>query len=102
MIVFRTPKGWTGPKFVDGKPVEGTWRAHHVPIASFKKPEHAKQLEDWIRSYRPGELFDARGNSGRSLPRWRRRVAAARVLTLMRMAVKCCNRCRCLTSATTP
>ena len=61
MIVFRTPKGWTGPKFVDGKPVEGTWRAHQVPIANFKKPEHLKQLEDWMRSYRPEELFDERG-----------------------------------------
>ena len=61
MIVFRTPKGWTGPKFVDGKPVEGTWRAHQVPIADFKKPDHLKQLEDWLRSYRPEELFDERG-----------------------------------------
>jgi xylulose-5-phosphate/fructose-6-phosphate phosphoketolase len=61
MIVFRTPKGWTGPKFVDGKPVEGTWRAHQVPIADFKNPEHLKQLEDWMLSYRPRELFDADG-----------------------------------------
>ena len=61
MIVFRTPKGWTGPKFVDGKPVEGTWRAHQVPIADFENPEHLKQLEDWMQSYRPQELFDERG-----------------------------------------
>jgi xylulose-5-phosphate/fructose-6-phosphate phosphoketolase len=61
MIVFRTPKGWTGPKFVDGKPVEGTWRAHQVPIADFKNPEHLKQLEDWMKSYGPQELFDERG-----------------------------------------
>ena len=61
MIVFRTPKGWTGPKFVDGKPVEGTWRAHQVPIAHFKNPEHIKQLEDWMKSYRPHELFDESG-----------------------------------------
>ena len=61
MIVFRTPKGWTGPKFVDGKPVEGTWRAHQVPIANFKNPEHIKQLEDWMKSYRPRELFDEVG-----------------------------------------
>ena len=61
MIVFRTPKGWTGPKFVDGKPVEGTWRAHQVPIADVKKPEHLRQLEDWLKSYRPHELFDERG-----------------------------------------
>jgi xylulose-5-phosphate/fructose-6-phosphate phosphoketolase len=61
MIVFRTPKGWTGPKEVDGKPVEGTWRAHQVPIADFKNPEHLAQLEDWMRSYKPQELFDGNG-----------------------------------------
>jgi xylulose-5-phosphate/fructose-6-phosphate phosphoketolase len=61
MIVFRTPKGWTGPKFVDGKPVEGTWRAHQVPIAGFENPEHLKQLEEWMKSYRPQELFDEHG-----------------------------------------
>jgi xylulose-5-phosphate/fructose-6-phosphate phosphoketolase len=61
MLVFRTPKGWTGPKFVDGKPVEGMWRAHQVPIAEFKKPKHVKQLEEWLLSYRPQELFNDRG-----------------------------------------
>jgi xylulose-5-phosphate/fructose-6-phosphate phosphoketolase len=62
MIVLRTPKGWTGPKTVDGKPVEGTWRAHQVPVADLKeKPEHVKILEDWMRSYRPEELFDQSG-----------------------------------------
>jgi xylulose-5-phosphate/fructose-6-phosphate phosphoketolase len=61
MIVLRTPKGWTGPKFVDGQPVEGTWRSHQVPIADFKNPEHIRQLEQWLRSYCPEELFDARG-----------------------------------------
>jgi xylulose-5-phosphate/fructose-6-phosphate phosphoketolase len=61
MIVLRTPKGWTGPKIVDGKPVEGTWRAHQVPITDLSKPEHLKILEDWMRSYRPEELFDAGG-----------------------------------------
>ncbi|MFZ6644614.1 phosphoketolase family protein [Undibacterium sp. TJN25] len=61
MIVFQTPKGWTGPKFVDGLPVEGTWRAHQVPIADFKKPEHLQLLDDWLRSYRPEELFDEHG-----------------------------------------
>lgn len=61
MIVLCTPKGWTGPKFVDGKPVEGTWRSHQVPIASFKTPEHVRQLEDWLKSYRPQELFDDQG-----------------------------------------
>jgi len=62
MIVLRTPKGWTGPKEVDGKPVEGTWRAHQVPVAEFDQhPEHLKILDDWLRSYRPAELFDANG-----------------------------------------
>jgi xylulose-5-phosphate/fructose-6-phosphate phosphoketolase len=62
MIVMRTPKGWTGPKEVDGKPVEGTWRAHQVPVTDFAtKPEHLKILEDWMKSYRPEELFDEKG-----------------------------------------
>jgi xylulose-5-phosphate/fructose-6-phosphate phosphoketolase len=61
MIVFRTPKGWTGPKFVDGLPVEGTWRAHQVPLDDLANPEHLKQLEAWMLSYRPRELFDAHG-----------------------------------------
>jgi xylulose-5-phosphate/fructose-6-phosphate phosphoketolase len=61
LIVFKTPKGWTGPKFVDGKPVEGTWRAHQVPIADFENPQHLEQLEAWMRSYRPHELFDDGG-----------------------------------------
>ncbi|QAY86112.1 phosphoketolase family protein [Pseudomonas arsenicoxydans] len=61
MIILRTPKGWTGPKCVDGLPVEGTWRAHQVPIADFSKPEHLQQLESWLRSYRPQELFDKNG-----------------------------------------
>ena len=61
MIVFQTPKGWTGPKSVDGKPVEGTWRAHQVPIADFKSPEHLTELDAWMRSYQPQELFDQQG-----------------------------------------
>jgi xylulose-5-phosphate/fructose-6-phosphate phosphoketolase len=62
MIVLRTPKGWTGPKTVDGKPVEDTWRAHQVPVAEFQKhPEHLKILEDWMKSYKPEELFDKDG-----------------------------------------
>jgi len=61
MIVFCTPKGWTGPKFVDGLPVEGTWRAHQVPIADMSNPEHLKQLEEWMKSYRAHELFDETG-----------------------------------------
>jgi xylulose-5-phosphate/fructose-6-phosphate phosphoketolase len=62
MIVLRTPKGWTGPAEVDGKPVEGTWRSHQVPLAQVRtNAAHLRQLEDWLRSYRPGELFDSGG-----------------------------------------
>jgi xylulose-5-phosphate/fructose-6-phosphate phosphoketolase len=62
MIILKTPKGWTGPKMVDGKPVEGTFRAHQVPFAEVRtNPGHLKLLEDWMRSYRPEELFDADG-----------------------------------------
>jgi xylulose-5-phosphate/fructose-6-phosphate phosphoketolase len=62
VIVMRTPKGWTGPKEVDGHQVEGTFRSHQVPVTDFaQKPEHLKILEDWMRSYRPEELFDEDG-----------------------------------------
>ena len=62
MIVLQTPKGWTGPKRVDGLRVEGTFRAHQVPLSDpMKNPDHLRQLEDWLLSYRPAELFDARG-----------------------------------------
>jgi xylulose-5-phosphate/fructose-6-phosphate phosphoketolase len=63
MIVFRSPKGWTGPKMVDGLPTEGTWRSHQVPLAEVhSNPEHRKQLESWLHSYRPEELFDENGS----------------------------------------
>ncbi|MGN9780712.1 phosphoketolase family protein [Nonomuraea sp. ZG12] len=62
MIILRTPKGWTGPREVDGLPVEGTWRSHQVPLAKVRdNPEHLALLEEWMRSYRPEELFDERG-----------------------------------------
>jgi xylulose-5-phosphate/fructose-6-phosphate phosphoketolase len=62
MIVLRTPKGWTGPKEVDGQATEGTWRSHQVPLAGTRdNPEHRAQLEAWMRSYNPEELFDERG-----------------------------------------
>jgi xylulose-5-phosphate/fructose-6-phosphate phosphoketolase len=60
-IVLRTPKGWTGPEEVDGKPVEGTWRSHQVPLAEARSPEHLAVLEKWLSSYRPDELFDETG-----------------------------------------
>jgi xylulose-5-phosphate/fructose-6-phosphate phosphoketolase len=62
MIVLRTPKGWTGPKTVDGAPTEGTFRSHQVPLSGMaENPEHVKLLEAWMKSYRPEELFDATG-----------------------------------------
>jgi xylulose-5-phosphate/fructose-6-phosphate phosphoketolase len=62
MIVLRTPKGWTGPKDVDGKPTEGSWRSHQVPLAEVRtNPAHLKLLEKWMKSYRPQELFDDAG-----------------------------------------
>jgi xylulose-5-phosphate/fructose-6-phosphate phosphoketolase len=62
MIVLRTPKGWTGPAVVDGVQVEGTFRAHQVPLAGLaERPDHLRALEDWMRSYRPDELFDRTG-----------------------------------------
>ncbi|HEY8315646.1 MAG TPA: phosphoketolase family protein [Gaiellaceae bacterium] len=81
MIVLRTPKGWTCPKEVDGLPVEGTWRAHQVPVSAAREnPEHLRILEQWLHSYRPEELFD---ESGRLLvelaelaPRGERRMSA--------------------------
>ena len=79
MLILRTPKGWTGPKFVDGKPVEGTWRAHQVPLDQiFEKPEHLRQLDEWMRSYKPEELFDEKGGFRAELaeiaPKGRRRM----------------------------
>ena len=66
VIVLDTPKGWTGPKVVDGKQVEGTFRAHQVPLTEpASNPRHLQQLSDWLRSYRPEELFDS---GGRLLP----------------------------------
>jgi xylulose-5-phosphate/fructose-6-phosphate phosphoketolase len=81
MVILRSPKGWTGPKIVDGKPIEGTWRAHQVPVADLQsKPEHVKILEDWMRSYRPEELFDENGKLISELaelaPRGDRRMGA--------------------------
>jgi xylulose-5-phosphate/fructose-6-phosphate phosphoketolase len=80
-IVLRTPKGWTCPKVVDGLPVEGTFRAHQVPLANVRQnPEHLRMLEEWMRSYRPEELFDERGSLldalGKLAPEGDRRMGA--------------------------
>jgi xylulose-5-phosphate/fructose-6-phosphate phosphoketolase len=81
MIVLRTPKGWTGPREVDGLPVEGTWRAHQVPLAKVREnPAHLAMLEQWMRSYRPEELFDGDGRPVAAVlgtvPRGTRRMSA--------------------------
>jgi len=81
MIVLRTPKGWTGPKVVDGKPVEGTFRSHQVPLSQLaSKPEHLRMLEEWMKRYKPEELFDESGRLRRELaelaPRGERRMGA--------------------------
>jgi len=81
MIVLRSPKGWTGPKTVDGRKTEGSWRSHQVPLAELgSNPAHLKQLEEWLKSYRPGELFDADGRPGPELaalaPKGERRMGA--------------------------
>jgi xylulose-5-phosphate/fructose-6-phosphate phosphoketolase len=81
MIVLRTPKGWTGPKTVDGVQIEGTWRAHQVPVlAARENPEHLRLVEEWMQSYRPDELFDTEGRLRPELaalaPRGERRMSA--------------------------
>jgi xylulose-5-phosphate/fructose-6-phosphate phosphoketolase len=81
MIVLRTPKGWTGPKVVDGQQIEGTYRAHQVPVTDFAgHPDHIRVLEDWMRSYEPGTLFDGDGRLRSELaaipPQGERRMSA--------------------------
>src|SRR6266542_7070539 len=81
MLVLRTPKGWTGPKEVDGLPVEGTWRSHQVPVTDVREnPDHLRLLEEWLRSYRPEELFDEQGRLAPELaelpPKGERRMSA--------------------------
>jgi xylulose-5-phosphate/fructose-6-phosphate phosphoketolase len=81
MIIMRTPKGWTGPRVVDGKPMENSWRSHQVPLSEVRtNPEHLKQLEEWLRSYRPEELFDEHGTLISELaelpPKGERRMSA--------------------------
>jgi xylulose-5-phosphate/fructose-6-phosphate phosphoketolase len=79
MLILRTPKGWTGPKVVDGKPVEGTWRSHQVPLSELREtPGHLQALEAWMKSYHPEQLFDAEGRLRPELsalpPKGRRRM----------------------------
>jgi xylulose-5-phosphate/fructose-6-phosphate phosphoketolase len=80
MIILRSPKGWTGPKVVDGNPTEGTFRSHQVPMGEMSHPGHLKLLEEWMRSYRPDELFDETGKLRSELaelaPKGERRMSA--------------------------
>jgi len=80
MIILRSPKGWTGPKVVDGKPVEGSFRAHQVPMGDMSHPGHVKILEKWMKGYRPQELFDETGKLRPELaelaPKGERRMGA--------------------------
>ena len=105
MIVLQTPKGWTGPKVVDGLPVEGTYRAHQVPLSEPAEQPRAPQdcSKSWMRSYRPEELFD---ETGRLVPELRelapeRRPADGGQPARQRRACSCAT-CGCPTSATTP
>ncbi|MGZ8707110.1 MAG: phosphoketolase family protein [Gaiellaceae bacterium] len=82
MIVLRSPKGWTGPAEIDGLPMEGTWRSHQVPMTDVRtNPDHLRVLEEWLRRYRPDELFDEEGRLRRELaaiaPRGERRMSAS-------------------------
>ena len=102
MIVLRTPKGWTGPKEVDGLPVENCWRAHQVPISMGTDTDrHLAQLEAWLRSYKPEELFNPDGTPVELIAS-RPRAAAAWALTLMPTADCCCVTCGPPISGTTP
>jgi xylulose-5-phosphate/fructose-6-phosphate phosphoketolase len=87
MIVLRSPKGWTGPKEVDGKKTEGFWRSHQVPMGEMREnPQHVKILEDWMKSYRPGS---SSSRTDVSSPRWpplRPRAGAGWAPTLTPMA----------------
>ena len=103
MIVLRTPKGWTGPKVVDGEPAEGSFRSHQVPLAHVREdPDHLAALERWLRSYRPEELFDA---GGALVARLARAGAGGRAPdgrpTPMPTAACCCARSSFPTSAAT-
>ena len=104
MIILRSPKGWTGPKEVDGKKTEGSWRSHQVPLADMEtRPEHVRQLERWMKSYRAEELFDDAGThhsrAGSDLPP---RVTGGWGPIPMPMAASCFRISRCRTFRTTP
>ena len=90
----ESPKGWTGPKVVDGVQIEGTFRAHQVPLdrSGRPSPTHLKMLEDWMKSYRPEELFDEHGTLGAGIARsWRPRASGAWARIRTPTAACCCS-----------
>ena len=100
MIVLRSPKGWTGPKVVDGLQIEGTFRAHQVPLlVDAEHPDHVEQLESWMKSYKAEELFDENGRLIPELaelaPKGDRRMGMP---TRTPTAAFCCATCACRTS----
>ncbi len=103
MIVLRSPKGWTGPETVDGHRVAGYWRAHQVPVADpITNPANLKVVEDWMRSYRPEELFDEHGAPMAFLRALAPEETGASARTRMPTADCCAKRWTCPTSAITP
>jgi xylulose-5-phosphate/fructose-6-phosphate phosphoketolase len=103
MIVLRSPNGWTGPKEVDGHRVEGYWRSHQVPFAVARNDDgHRPILEEWLRSYRPDELFTANGSPVARWPTGTRQVRDGSAPTHTPIAVPYCGTCPFRTSATTP
>ena len=104
MIVLRTPKGWTGPQEVDGHKVEGFWRSHQVPLSGMHdNPAHLKQLEEWLRSYKPRGAVRRRRAAHPRAARARAQGHAPHGRQPARQRRRCCaSRCACRTSATTP
>ena len=104
MIVLRSLKGWTGPKVIDGLPVEGTFRAHQVPlsVSSSSPPEHLQQLESWLRATSRRNSSTSTVDSCPNWPSWRRRATAGWAPILTPTAGNCCANCTCRTSATMP
>ena len=102
MIVLKSPKGWTGPKVVDGLQIEGTFRSHPGAAAGRSDhPDHVKLLEEWMKSYKAEELFDENGRLIADWPNWRRRVTAGWVPIHTPTAAFFCTICGCRTSTTT-
>ena len=102
MIVLQSPKGWTGPKVVDGLQIEGTFRAHQVPIlVDPEHPDHLKQLEAWMKSYKPEELFDENGRLKPELAELAPKGDGGWAQIRTRMAGCCCGTCSCRTFAGT-